>query len=390
MFQINRTAFFQKPLLQSDADLFSDKSAKEVMSFFNDLPDYQPTPLHSLSSLSKKLGVGSIHVKDEGFRMGLGSFKGLGGTYAVIKLILEKISIDFKRDIRFEDLEDPSVKVLVNKITVACATDGNHGRSVAFGARLVGARSVVFVHSGVSKNRKDAIASYGAVIKVCEGNYDDSVREAHLACLNSDWLLVSDTACEGYERPAGLVMQGYQVIVEEICSQLSLVPTHLFIQAGVGGLAGSMAGRYFQLYGKNAPKVIVVEPSRAACFFSSVVEDKLVAITSQEPTVMAMLECYEPSLIAWRIISRIASGFMQIEEEEAIDVMKVLAEPLGNDPVIVSGESGGVGLAGLLKALANSHIKQQLGLKEDSQIIIVNTEGATDPVKYSELLKVKG
>jgi diaminopropionate ammonia-lyase len=273
-------------------------------------------------------------------------------------------------------------------MTVACATDGNHGRSVAQGAQLVGARAAIFVHSGVSDERVAAIARFGAQMIRVEGTYDISVAEAARVSAEKGWTVVSDTSWPGYERMPGLVMQGYTAMVRETLRQLPAPPTHVFVQAGVGGVAAAVAGHLALVLGNQRPIFVVVDPARAACLFETARAGHPVKIEHGEPTVMAMLECYEPSLVAWRVLSRVADAFMTVGEEDAVAAMNRLARPAGDDPAIVAGESGGVGFAALSKAAADPHLKAALGLSAASRILLINTEGATDPARYTELVGV--
>jgi diaminopropionate ammonia-lyase len=268
----------------------------------------------------------------------------------------------------------------------ACATDGNHGRSVAQGADLVGARAVIFVHGGVSDARVAAIARFGAEIVRVPGTYDDSVAEAARVCAERGWIALSDTSWPGYERIPGLVMQGYTVMVREALDAMGRRPTHVFVQAGVGGLAAAVAGHLADVYGEARPTVVVVEPARAACVYASAQEGRAVRIPAGEPTVMAMLECYEPSLVAWRILSRAADAFMTVDELDAVEVMNRLARPLAGDPAVVAGESGGVGLAGLLCMAGDAAARAAISLDDRSVVFVINTEGATDPSRYRELV----
>jgi len=368
-----------------DADTLSIAAAHQVGTFLARRANYEPTPLHRLSSLAAELAVGEILIKDEGLRLGLGSFKALGGSYAVIRLVLETASRCLGRAVGIDELNDADVREAASRMTVACATDGNHGRSVAQGAQLAGTKAVIFVHSGVSDERVAAIAGYGAAIIRVDGNYDDSLCEASRVCAERGWIVVSDTSWPGYERIPGLVMQGYTAIISEALRQMSDPPTHLFIQAGVGGVAAALAGHFAIVLGKKRPTVVVVEPARAACVYETARAGHPVKINQGEPTVMAMLECYEPSLVAWRILTRVADAFMTVEESDAIDVMKRLACPASRDPPIVAGESGGVGLAGLIRIARNEEARAKIGLSRSSRIFVINTEGATDRELYLRL-----
>jgi diaminopropionate ammonia-lyase len=386
MLILNRLTDHRAPLDQADAQMLSIGAAREVERFLARRVGHKPTPLLSLPGLARELGVNAIHIKDEGHRLGLGSFKALGGSYAVIRLVLEEASLRLRRSIDVDELQTPEVKAVAQTMTVACATDGNHGRSVAQGAQLVGARCVIFVHAGVSKERIVAIARFGAEIVRVHGNYDRSVAEASRIAKKKGWITVSDTSWPGYERIPGFVMQGYTAIVSETLRDLPQLPTHVFAQSGVGGVAAAVAGHLVGLSGQNTPFFTVVDPSRAACLFESALAGRPIKVSEAEPTVMAMLECYEPSLVAWRILSRAADAFMTVEDEEAVAVMKRLASPLPGDPAIVAGESGGVGLAGLIQVASDSRFRKQIGLGPEARVFLINTEGATDPKLYERLV----
>jgi len=386
MFLMHRRTDGRDRLDPADADLLGGQAVAEVGRFLRMRSGHGPTPLHELPALAAALGVGAIQIKDEGLRLGLGSFKALGGAYAVVRLVLEAASGKLGRTLDVTALRSPQVAAVARSMTVACATDGNHGRSVADGARFVGAKAKIFVHSGVSEVRVDAIRRFGAETIRVDGSYDDSVREAARIATERGWMIVSDTAWPGYEHVPGLVMQGYTAILGEALAEWRQPPTHIFIQAGVGGIAATIAGHLATVMGDDRPRIIVVEPARAACLFASAAAGHLVKLVPGKPTVMAMLECHEPSSVAWRILSRAADAFMTVDEDDAIDVMNRLARPRGDDPAIVAGESGGVGLAGLIRAMADPAIKASLGLNGQSRVFLVNTEGATDPQKYRELV----
>ena len=386
MFLANRQSDYRLALDPRDADTLSVKAAEEVERFLRHRENHAVTPLRALPALARKLGVGAIYIKDEGLRLGLGSFKALGGSYAVIRLVLDAASERLGRAVDVSTLQTPDVRAIAADMTFAGATDGNHGRSVAQGAKLVGARAVVFVHSGVSQERVAAIASFGAEMVRVAGSYDDSVEEAARVADNNGWAIVSDTSWPGYERVPALVMQGYTAIVREALRQLPEPPSHVFVQAGVGGIAAAVAGHLALALADHRPRFVVVEPARAACVYESARAGRPIKIEEGELTVMAMLECYEPSLIAWRVLSRVADGFMTVEEGDAVAAMKQLARPIGADPAIIAGESGGVGLAGLTRALADHEASEALGLSPQSRIFLINTEGATDPLRYAELV----
>ena len=271
-------------------------------------------------------------------------------------------------------------------MTFACATDGNHGRSVAAGAKLTGGKAVIFVHQGVSAARVCYLRELGAQVISVAGTYDDSVAEAAQRSTSEGWTVVSDTAWPGYERIPGWVMQGYTMIAEEMLQALPQPPTHLFLQAGVGGFAAAISGYMRQRFGAEAPKTIIVEPNRAACLFASHALGEASSVPPGPPTVMAMLECYAPSLIAWRILARTGDAFMTVSDEQAVTAMRALAAGARGDVAIVAGESGAAGLAGLCKVAADADLRKIVGLGETSRVLIVNTEGATDPDIYERIM----
>ena len=245
---------------------------------------------------------------------------------------------------------------------------------------------MIFIHAGVSQSRADAMAAFGAEIRRIDGSYDNSVRIAAESAAKEGWTVVSDTSWEGYEAIPLTVMQGYTATIGEALDALAEPPTHIFVQAGVGGLAAAVAAYASQRLGPRAPKIVVVEPERAACLFASAKAGKPVTIPHGEPTVMAMLECATPSPIAFEILAALADGFVTLGEDEATDVMKRLANPLAGDTPIVAGESGGTGLAGFLACRADPSARAHLGLGPASRILVFNSEGATDPAIYARIV----
>ena len=389
MFLLNTHPDHRKPLLPEDAEVLGAAGALLVEAQLRHRANYAVTPLHDLPGLAAQLGVGAIQVKDEGHRLGLGSFKALGGSYVVVRLVLEEAARRLGRPVEIDELQTPAVREVAASLTFSCATDGNHGRSVAQGAQLVGARAAIFVHSSVSEERIAAIARFGATMIRAEGTYDDSVAEAARVSAEKGWTVVSDTSWPGYERIPGLVMQGYTALVAESLRQMKEPPTHVFVQVGVGGIAAAVAAHFALVLGEARPVFVAVDPARAACMFASAQAGAPVKADVGEPTVMAMLDCYEPSLVAWRILSRVADAFMTVEDEDAVAVMNRLARPVADDPVVVAGESGGAGLAGLIRAAGDPAVRAQLKLDATSRVFVVNTEGATDPARYAELVHGK-
>jgi diaminopropionate ammonia-lyase len=336
--------------------------------------------------MAAHLHLGSLHIKDESTRLGLGSFKALGGVFAVLRVVLEEAGERLGRTVRPEELMSPEVRAVAREVTVCCATDGNYGRAVAAGARFTGCGAVIFIHATVSAKRTQAIEQLGARIQRVEGSYQSAVTAATLEAEKNLWKLVSDTSWAGYERIPRFVSQGYTAILQEVIAELPGTPSHVFVQAGVGGFASAVAAHFASVYGGGRPKIIVVEPSRAACIYESVRAGHPVALPCDEPTIMAMLNCQRPSLVAWRVLSRIADVFMIVEDEDAIQAMRLLARPRGEDLPVVAGESGGAGLAGLFKAHGNRALRESLALGVDSTVLLFNTEGAIDPDSYRHIV----
>jgi len=386
MLILNRHPDHHRPLDPRDLATLGPDAVPAVRRFLAYRKATEPTPLVPLPALARRLGLAALLIKDESTRLGLGSFKALGGAFAVLNLVLEKAGAALGRPLDFPDLDIPAVREIAAGMTVGCATDGNHGRSVAAGAQMVGARAAIFVHEGVSEQRVAAIARFGARIIRVPGTYDDAVAEATRVCTENGWIIVSDTSWPGYDRIPGLVMQGYTAMVDEALRAAGTPPTHVFVQAGVGGLAAAVAGHLQAVLGERRPKIVIVEPSRAACVLESVRAGEPRKIGHGEPTVMAMLECYEPSLVAWRVLLRCADAFMTVEEEDAIEAMRTLANPQSGDRSIVAGESGGAGLAGLVRVARDDNLRAAIGLDSTARVLLINTEGATDPDRYRTLV----
>jgi len=362
----------------------SRESLEEIRSW----PGYTVTPLRSLDGIARQLGVANIYYKDEAGRFGLGSFKALGGAYATLRAL--------KKHIRAQAGTSPSTKEILagkfrdlsSRLTVTTATDGNHGRSVAWGAQLFGCACTIFIHRTVSEGRKQAIEKYGASVVRTDGNYDDSVRQAGDSARRNGWVLIPDTSYEGYDDVPKDVMQGYTVMVQEIIDQLprSTWPSHVLVQGGVGALAAAVCAHLWESRPQNRPRFIVVEPERAACLYESAKQGKPVVIHGELDTMMAGLACGEISQLAWVILEKGASDFITLPDQAAIHAMRYLARGTFGDAPIVAGESAVAGLAVLLAAIAQPTLKSSLGLTSESQVLLFGTEGATDPALYEEIV----
>jgi len=379
---------------KASAAFMNREVVKKVRNFHKSFPEYKVTPLHSLDELSKQFGVRNIWVKDESYRFELNAFKVLGGSYAVGKYLAERLNVDIS-ELSFEKLRSKEVKKELGDITFVTATDGNHGRGIAWAANQLGQKSVVYMPKGSSKIRLTNIRKEGAEASITDLNYDDTVRLASQKAKENGWVLVQDTAWDGYEEIPAWIMQGYLTIIDEALEQINEVddrPTHVFLQAGVGSFAGSMLGYLVEKFGKKRPMTIIVEPDKADCLYQSmrVGDGKPHAITGALDTIMAGLACGEPSKTSWGILKDYAQGFVSCPDYAASRGMRILANPLGCDPRIVSGESGaavGIGLVSLV--VENSRLidmKNALKLNQDSKILIISTEGDTDPDHYRKVV----
>ncbi|WP_375748767.1 diaminopropionate ammonia-lyase [Vibrio sp. HN007] len=358
-----------------------------VRSFHSQLPGYERTPLHSLDALAEKLGIGRILLKDEDYRFDLNAFKVLGGSYAVARLLGNKY------DIPTDQLSLDNLKAKITEpMTFTSATDGNHGRGLAWAADKLGQNAVIYMPVGTAEERVNNIQKLGAEVIVTDVNYDDTVRIAYEASQKNGWKFVQDTAWEGYTDIPLWIMQGYTTIVSESIEQmheLEVAPTHILLQAGVGSMAGGVLGAFANHYGINNLTSIIVEPERADCIYRSGVTGNIVNVTDDLDTIMAGLACGEPCSIGWDILKANASGFMSCNDSLAATGMRVLANPIGNDPKVVSGESGAIGL-GVLYTLAThpdaKNIMKQFGFDKNSTVFILSTEGNTDPVNYQNII----
>lgn len=385
MFTINRLSSYQQPLDAADAAHLGPQAALDAQQILSLCPKHGPTPLRSLPGLARRFGVAQLLVKDESERFGMGSFKALGGAYAALRVFLREVSMRLSRPVQPSEIGSTELRTMAENVVFTCATAGNHGRSVAAGARFLGCRAVIFLHQGVSPARARAIEQFGATVRYVAGSYDDSVAECTRVAAENGWQIISDTSWPGYEAIPRLVEQGYTVLLREVQQALTSPPTHVFVQAGVGGIAASAAAYFSLAYGARRPRMIVVEPERAACVYHSHQAGLPIAIRQGEPTTMSMLECYEPSRVAWQVLSRWADAFMTVTEDAAIEAMRLFAAPVGSDDIVISGASGAAGFAGFITAMSSA-AASELDLNSSSRVLLLNTEGATDLGLYAQLV----
>lgn len=345
------------------------------------------TPLYDLPDAAARCQVGRLCLKDESVRSPLGSFKALGAPIALVRQILRL----------HPDLEPAAILTgryagALRGYTVISATDGNHGRGLAAAAQDAGCRCVIVLHAHVSPEREQAIAAYGADIVRIAGNYDESVQEAARLAAAHGWQVIADTSYDGYEDIPRDVMQGYGAIAEEIVEQTSAQRgragafTHVFLQGGVGGMAAGLASYFWEYHGPQRPRFISVEPAQADCLLQSAIQGRPAKATGTVDSVMAGLACGETSPLAWRFLQPCVDVFMTIEDEQAIEAMRTLAQGSERDTPIVVGESGVAGLAALEWLRSDPQRSEQVGLTAESRVLIISTEGATAPREYTRLV----
>ena len=359
-----------------------DAAFEEITTWEN----YAPTPLYRLTDLANKIGIADIMYKDESPRFGLQSFKALGGAYAGLRVIQRELTRQLNRDVSVAEIRSGALAEHIDRITLTSATDGNHGRSLAWGAQLFGAPCRIYIHEFVSENRAQAMRDYGAEVIRISADYDESVRVTRRESDENGWFVVSDTSWDGYTQAPTDVMSGYGVMVDEISVDLSESPTHLFIQGGVGGLAAAVTARMRQKFG-NATRIVMVEPALAACLYESGKSGVATTVTVHEETIMAGLSCGEPSALAWEILNEEVSDFLTIPESVVGPAMRLTANPPGNDPVITAGESAICGLAALIMASLTPAMKKQLGLDQHSRVLLIGSEGITDREVYAQIMQ---
>jgi diaminopropionate ammonia-lyase len=352
-------------------------------------PGYAPTPLHRLSGLAEAAGVAEIWYKDEGGRFGLGSFKALGGAYAVGRVLAREVAArSGQGPVSTASLRLGRHRDLVAGLTVCAATDGNHGRSVSWGAQVFGSRCVIYIPDAVSPGRQRAMERYGAEVRRIDGTFDDAVRKADEDAAAQGWFVVADTTYPGYTEIPRDVMHGYGVMAAEAIVQVadSAPPSHVFVQGGVGGLAAAVCARLWQHYDAQRPRLAVVEPEAAACFFASARAGRPVVVEGGLETVMGGLAAGACSMLAWDLLWAGADDFLTVPDAAAIAVMRLLSRGLAGDPPVVAGESAVAGLAGVLGALQHPETAAALGLGPSSRVLVFGTEGATDAKLYREIV----
>ncbi len=372
----------QRALLNQEA--FADVEA-EVTNF----PGYQQTPLIALKGCAAASGIDALWCKHEGYRFEVGSFKPTGPVYAMLSVLKSEIKkVTCVETVTTQDLIDRKYQSVTQEIVVSAATSGNHGRALAWGARMFGCRCVIYMNDSVSAGREEAIAGYGAEVVRVPGNYDRAVQRCYTDAKTFGYFVVSDDKSAQYPHIAGAIMQGYTMVADEIFHQLLNVqlPTHVFVPGGGGRFAGATCGHLWDRYGSNHPRIVVVEPTTSACLYQSMIENRAAIVSGDSQSIMNGLVVESASSQAWDILREGAFAFLTIPDEAAIDAIRQAAAGIGGDSPIVIGETGIAAWAGFLAATRDTDLRQQLGLDCHSRVVIIATEGATDPEVYCKLV----
>jgi diaminopropionate ammonia-lyase len=375
--------------------LMSEENVEKAYHFHKGFPEYTMTPLVRLSKMAAFLGLKEFLVKDESYRFGLNAFKVLGGSFAMAKYIAGELGRDIS-EVDYNYLISQKLKEEFGQATFFTATDGNHGRGVAWAANKLGQKAVVRMPKGTVEARLHNIEKENAVVSIETLNYDDCVRmAAREAAETKRGIIVQDTAWDGYEEIPGFIMQGYGTMAKEASEQMKAMeitrPSHIFIQAGVGSLAGAVVGYYANLYSENPPKFIVMEAEVADCLYQSALKGNgdIQNVGGDLLTIMAGLACGEPNTISWDILKNHVDVFVSCPDWVAAKGMRMLGAPIQGDERVISGESGAVGM-GLISTImldeAYGDLRELLELNQDSKVLMFSTEGDTDPVNYRNIV----
>lgn len=371
-----------------------DEIAK-ARAFHESFPQYSVTPLTKLTKMADLLGLGEVYIKDESYRFGLNAFKVLGGSFAMARYIAQQTGKDVS-ELPYNVLTSDKLREEFGQATFFTATDGNHGRGVAWAANKLGQKSVVLMPKGSTQTRLNNILAENAVATIEEVNYDECVRMANdMAMKTENGVMVQDTAWDGYEEIPAWIMQGYGTMAMEANEQLNEYgcdrPTHVFIQAGVGSLAGAVQGFFANRYPENPPKVVVVEAEAAACLYKGAAlgDGSIQIVDGDMVTIMAGLACGEPNTISWDILKNHVDTFIAAPDWVAAKGMRMLAAPVKGDPAVTSGESGAAPfgtLACIMMMDEYKELREHLGLNKDSKVLLFSTEGDTDPDRYKSIV----
>jgi diaminopropionate ammonia-lyase len=397
---MSSTCFFALNRFRKPAPLW-DKPALALFGedigwdFHRSLAGYRPTPLFPLPALAARLGVKKIWAKDESYRFGLNAFKVLGASYAIYRFLKQAWEREQRTPFDIGEMIDNERHPWANRYTFCTATDGNHGRAVAWTARKLHQQAVIYMPRGTVRARAENIRSLDARVEIIDGSYDDAVKTIAADAAKNGWQVIADTAYPGYMTIPGWIMAGYITMFREM---EPLIHGHdtaavdiILLPAGVGSFAAAAGWYYTRKYGTARPVLVSVEPTSAACLLASAASPggKLTTAAGPGDTIMAGLNCGTPSSLAWPIVKDTFDLFVAITDDYAIEAMRTYYYPAGDDPHIISGESGASGLGALMALLRDQHLqeaKDKIGLGPDSRVLLFNTEGATDPDHFAQVV----
>lgn len=379
---------------KNSLEILSEKVSKEVMDFHKSFPMYSETPLRDMKNLASELGLGRIYVKDESYRFGLNAFKVLGGSYAIGNYLANKLGKSIT-EMPYNVLVSDDVREQLGEMVFVTATDGNHGRGVAWTANQLKQKSVVLMPKGSSIERLENIRAEGADASITDLNYDDAVRKANGIAEDNGWVMVQDTAWAGYEDIPTWIIQGYSTMGYEAFEQLKAIgeekPTHIFLQAGVGSMAAAITGLFSSIYGEERPIITIVEPNKADCLYRTAEanDGQLRVVSGDMDTIMAGLACGEPCTIGWEILKDYTDFFISCPDFTAAEGMRMMGNPPRGDEKVISGESGAATLGCVAEIMTNENLawmREKLQLNESSRVLFFSTEGDTDKKSYQDIV----
>ena len=368
---------------------FDEMVAADTLRFHKTIPSYGITKLIALQERAAAQHVKGIYCKDESSRFGLNAFKGLGGSYAMFRILCEQLGLDYETT-DFRDFQNEEMRKRCAAIHFATATDGNHGKGVSWAAGLFGCSASVFMPAGSVEARRKAIEDAGnATAEITVFNYDQAVEHAWNLAKQNSWILIQDTAWEEYEQYPEWIIDGYLTLAAEAVEQLgNIVPTHVFLQAGVGAMAGGVMEYLLSCYRGKPPITAIVEPTDAACIYHSVKagDGYCHSIEGNPVTIMAGLNCGTPCRVIWPAIRDKADFFCACDDIITEEGMRAYAKPLGNDSAVVAGESGAVTFGLVNRILQDETLRKLFRIDDDAVILLINTEGNTDPEDYRRIV----
>ncbi len=372
-----------------DNNIFSDDIARDVHRFHKSIPHHKETSLLSLKAAAKQNNVAAILIKDESTRFGLNAFKGLGGSYAMFRILCRLFNLDCSNS-DYSTFQQPEISRKCKDIIFATTTDGNHGKGVSWAAKIFGCQAKVFMPSGTLEVRRKAIETAGnATAEITEFNYDQTVQHTAELARKNGWILIQDTAWEGYEEIPKWIIDGYLTMGWEITEQIvPMKPTHIFLQAGVGSMAGGIAAYMLNKYMEDKPSIIIAEPEEAACFYlSAKAGDGMIHSVEGNPqTIMAGLNCGTPCRTIWPVLRDCTDFYCACKDVITEEGMYAYANPLPNDPKIISGESGAVTYGLVRRILKEDVLRELFNITPSSVILLINTEGNTNPEGYQRVI----